>query len=168
MIIRPAQDMDRPIIAEIHARSWQENYRNVLSPALLDEKIPGLMADHWSKAVIGAQDIVLVAEDHAIQGFVAAWDNDSVYVDNLHVRSACQSQGTGRKLLTAAANIAQQNGRQSMWLHVVVGNDRARKLYTKLGGEPDGTENKDLYGTMVPNERILWRDINILAKQPNQ
>ncbi len=167
MNIRPAEDKDRPIIAEIHARSWQENYRDYLSEELLDERISELMAERWKNAEIGPKDIVLVAEDEQVQGFVAAWDDEMVYVDNLHVRSDCRSQGIGRKLLAAAAGAAKRNGRKAIWLHVVVGNDRARSLYTRLGGIADGIEDKDLYGTMVPNERILWRDINILTEQSN-
>ncbi len=167
MNIRPAEDKDRPIIAEIHARSWQENYRDYLSADLLDKQLPEKMAERWNNAEIGAQDIVLVAEDDQIQGFVAAWDDEMVYLDNLHVRSDCRSKGIGRKLLAAAARTAKENGRKSIWLHVVVGNDRARNLYTRLGGIADGVEDKDLYGATVPNERIIWRDIDILAEQSN-
>ncbi len=164
MNIRPAEDKDRPIIAEIHARSWQENYRDYLSEELLDERIPELMAERWKNVEIGPKDIVLVAEDEQVQGFVAAWDDEMVYVDNLHVRSNCRSLGIGRKLLVGAARAAKENDRKAIWLHVVVGNDRAKSLYKRLGGVPDGIEDKDLYGTMVPNERILWRNINILAE----
>ncbi|GAA0481010.1 hypothetical protein GCM10009096_23910 [Parasphingorhabdus litoris] len=167
MNIRPAEDKDRPIIADIHARSWQENYRDYLSDDLLDNRLSEMMADRWANMDIGAQDIVLVAEDDQVQGFVAVWDDEMPYIDNLHVSSDCRSKGIGRKLLAAAARAAKANGRKTIWLHVVVGNDRARNLYTRLGGVPDGVEDKDLYGTMVPNERILWRDINILAEQSN-
>ena len=167
MNIRPAEDTDRLTIAEIHARSWQENYRDFLSEELLDNKLSAMMAERWSNMEIGAEDIVLVAEDDQVQGFVAAWDDEMVYVDNLHVRSDCRSRGIGRKLLAAAARAAKSNGRKMIWLHVVVGNDRARSLYTRLGGIADGVEDKDLYGTMVPNERIIWRDIDILAEQSN-
>lgn len=165
MNIRPAEDKDRPIIAEIHARSWQENYRDYLPEELLDERIPALMAERWKNAEIGAQDIVLVAEDDQVQGFVAVWDDEMPYIDNLHVRSTGRSKGIGRKLLAAAARAAKENSRKGIWLHVVVGNDRARSLYTRLGGIADGIDDKDLYGTMVPNERIIWRDINTLAEQ---
>lgn len=167
MNIRPAEDKDRPIIAEIHARSWQENYRDYLSAELLDEQIPTLMAERWKNAEIRAQDVVLVAEDDQVQGFVAVWDDEMPYIDNLHVRSDGRSKGIGRKLLAAAARAAKENGRKAIWLHVVVGNDRAKNLYTRLGGIADGIDDKDLYGTMVPNERIIWRDIKILAEQSN-
>ncbi|WP_162559045.1 GNAT family N-acetyltransferase [Sphingorhabdus sp. EL138] len=167
MNIRPAEDRDRPVIAEIHARSWQENYRDYLCEDLLDNQLSGMMAERWRNAEIGRQDIVLVAEDDRVQGFVAVWDDEMPYIDNLHVRSEGRSKGIGRKLLAAAARAAKANGRKAIWLHVVVGNDRARSLYTRLGGAPDGIEDKDLYGTMVPNERIIWRDIDILVEQSN-
>lgn len=167
MNIRPAEDKDRPIIAEIHARSWQENYRDYLPADLLDQQIPTLMAERWKNAEIRAQDVVLVAEDDQVQGFVAVWDDEMPYIDNLHVRSDGRSKGIGRKLLAAAAGAAEENGRKAIWLHVVVGNDRAKDLYARLGGMADGIDDKDLYGTMVPNERIIWRDIKILAEQSN-
>ena len=46
---------------------------------------------------------------------------------------------------------------------VVTSNDRARKLYGALGGEPAGFENKPLLGHDVPHERIRWADLTLLS-----
>ncbi len=162
MNIRPILDKDRQIIADIHARSWQENYRDVLSDEFLDTQICDLMLKRWATAKIRTKDIVLVAEDESLVGFVAIWDDETVYIDNLHVRGDYQSRGIGRKLLIAAAKQAKANGRISACLDVVVGNERARKFYLALGGVPNGIDDKDIYGNMIPNERIIWPDINIL------
>ena len=53
-------------------------------------------------------------------------------------------------------------GSKRALLHVVAANRRARHLYLALGGRPAGVEDKDLYGTPVANERILWDNLEVL------
>jgi ribosomal protein S18 acetylase RimI-like enzyme len=164
MRIRPAADVDRPAIARLHAASWQDSYRNILPDALLDGTLDGIMAERWAGQAIGPSDAVLVAEDQAggILGFAASWAGDPVYIDNLHVAAGARSQGIGRLLLAETARHFLALGSERALLHVVAVNRRARALYLALGGRPAGIEDKNLYGTIVPNERILWDDLGVL------
>ncbi len=165
MKIRSARDSDRDAIASIHTESWQQTYRGAIPDSLLDETIPGIMTDRWRAQEITDRDVVLVAEDdHAgIVGFAATWVGDVAYIDNLHVRSSHQSQGLGRAMLSETARRLSSNGVRNAYLHVVASNDRARALYLKLGGEAGPIEDKNLYGAIVPNQRIGWSDLSILA-----
>jgi len=135
----------------------------VLPETLLDGDIGPIMARRWHSQAIGAADVVLVAEAAGIvAGFIAVSDGPSAYIDNLHVEHSLQSQGTGRKLLDEAARLLLARGQPAAHLHVVAANLRARSLYVRLGGVPAGIEEKDLYGTIVPNERIEWADLAVL------
>ena len=163
MRIRRAADADRPAIAHIHAQSWRDTYRGILPDLLLDDRIEAITADRWESQPIGARDAVLVAEEGgAILGFAATWDGDTAYIDNLHVASEARSRGIGRLLLAETAHHFLAIGRKAAFLNVVAANRRARALYLALGGRPAGLEDKDLYGTLVANERIEWDDLDVL------
>jgi ribosomal protein S18 acetylase RimI-like enzyme len=163
-MIRRAADADRPAIAGIHASSWRDTYRGILPDSLLDDRIDEIMRDRWATQPIGPSDAVLVAEEgEDIIGFAATWDGEPAYIDNLHVAAEARSRGIGRRLLAETARHFLAVGRSSALLHVVAVNLRARAFYLALGGRPAGIEDKDLYGTIVPNERIEWDDLNVLA-----
>jgi ribosomal protein S18 acetylase RimI-like enzyme len=100
-----------------------------------------------------------------VLGFAATWDGEPAYVDNLHVAAKARSGGIGRRLLAETARHFLAMGRSGALLHVVAANRRARALYLSLGGQPAGVEDKDLYGTSVPNERIIWRDLGVLLER---
>ena len=164
MRIRRAVDGDRPAIARIHSASWQDSYRGIIPDDRLETEVPERIAEHWRDVAIGPEDAVLVAEDEdgALLGFAATWDGESVYVDTLHVVAAARSQGIGRQLLAETARHFLARGRRRAHLDVVAANHRARAFYLALGGRPDGIEDKDLYGTLVPNELIRWDDLAAL------
>lgn len=168
MTIRAARDDDRDAIAAIHSASWQDTYRGVLPVELLHGRLAGIMADRWKTQTIRDHDVVLVAEgdDGEILGFAATWveADGSGYIDNLHVRSSARSQGPGRALLRETASQLLRHGAPSAYLHVVASNRRARSLYLRLGGQPGPIEDKNLYGTIVPNQRIDWPNLSILAE----
>ena len=168
MTIRAARDEDRDVIAAIHTASWQDTYRGVLPAELLDDRLSGIMADRWKTQEIGTRDVVLVAEadDGEILGFAATWveENGGGYIDNLHVQSSARSQGIGRSMLRERASLLLRHGVPSAYLHVVASNRRARSLYLRLGGELGPIEDKNLYGTIVANQRIDWSDLSILAE----
>ncbi|MDB5692999.1 MAG: histone acetyltransferase and related acetyltransferase [Alphaproteobacteria bacterium] len=164
--LRRAADPDRAPIAAIHAQSWRDAYRGVLPDALLDGEIDSIMSRRWEGQAIRPEDAVLVAEqDGGLVGFCAAWDGQSAYIDNLHVLRDARSRGIGRRLLAETARHFLGRGRNQAHLHVVATNVRARSLYQGLGGVPAGIEDKNLYGTLVPNERIEWRDLALLLER---
>ena len=167
MNIRPAEDRDRAAIAEIHTLSWQQTYRDELPDDLLDGRLRGIMDERWRDQPIRDCDVVLVAEAAGgdIVGFASTWVDDDGYVDNLHVQSDWQSQGVGRALLGETARQLLSQGVSPAWLHVITTNQRARDFYLALGGQPGVVEDKNLYGTMVPNQRISWPDVARLAER---
>ena len=166
MRIRRAADADRPEIARLHTASWQDTYRSILPDSLLDEELPAIMTERWAGQEIGPRDAVLVAEEEGeLLGFAASWDREPVYVDNLHVAAAARSGGIGRRLLGETARHFLSLGREGALLHVVAANQRARAFYLGLDGTPDGIVEKNLYGIVVPNERIVWPDLRLLRER---
>lgn len=161
--IRRAAAADRPAIAALHAQSWRDSYQAILPERFLRFEIDAIMAARWEAQAVRPEDSLLLAEaEHGLLGFCAAWDGESAYIDNLHVRSDARSQGIGRRLLAATAAHFLQLGRRRAHLHVIAVNARAKALYLALGGRAAGLADKDLYGTIVENERIEWDDLDLL------
>lgn len=71
MEIRPAVPGDLPILAEIHTLSWQDAYRGLLPDDNLRNRVRDDLADLWRETRIEPRDLVLVAEQPDIVGFIA-------------------------------------------------------------------------------------------------
>jgi ribosomal protein S18 acetylase RimI-like enzyme len=162
--IRRAQDSDLPFIAAVQADSWRETYSDVLPGAYLADKLAGDLDRHWRAVEIQSGDIVLVAEEDGIVGFIAVWCRPDPFIDNLHVKQSQRSKRIGSTLMTAAARQLVRQGHRSAYLWVVESNERAIRFYERLGGVRKDRALKNLFGNKVPNVKILWPDLSVLCK----
>ena len=105
MNIRRAQSSDIPLIAAVQTASWQDTYSGVLPEAYLAGQISEDLVLHWSAVEIQAEDVVLVAEDDGIIGFIAIWCRPDPFIDNLHVKPSRRSQKIGTTLLISTAQL---------------------------------------------------------------
>ncbi|MGD9090432.1 MAG: GNAT family N-acetyltransferase, partial [Desulfobacterales bacterium] len=103
MLIRRIQPSDRPHLAAVQIESWKDTYADVLPAAYLAEQVTEDLQRHWRTVIIQPEDIVRVAEDDAIIGFISVWCRPDPFIDNLHVKPAQRSKGVGSKLLVSAA-----------------------------------------------------------------
>ncbi len=164
MIIRAADRRDFPAIAAIHATSWQTAYRHALPDAYLAGQVVEDLANHWRNIEVRDQDVVLVAEDDAVRGFIAVWCRPDADIDNLHVLPDYRSAGMGAKLMAAAGAILMANGHRTAHLTVVDGNDRAIRFYERLGGARTGRCDIDIFGTPVPSIGMAWNDLSLIGR----
>ena len=86
MNIRHAQRSDLPLIAAVQAESWRDTYSDVLPEEYLGDQIAEDLERHWNEVGIKPGDVVIVAEDDGIVGFIAVWCRPEPFIDNLHVR----------------------------------------------------------------------------------
>jgi ribosomal protein S18 acetylase RimI-like enzyme len=117
--IRPAKLSDRPILAAVQAASWKDAYRDVLPADYLTDALDADLDRHWQSTDLAEDDVVLVAEEDEIIGFIAVWVRPDPYIDNLHVRPGLRSKGTGRRLMAAAAERLTAAGHATAYLWVV-------------------------------------------------
>jgi hypothetical protein len=73
MKIRRATQSDFQDIAAIHIESWKNSYSDILPVEFLAGQIDRDIERHWSGIEIQNEDIVLVAEENSLIGFVAVW-----------------------------------------------------------------------------------------------
>ena len=103
MKIRHATRSDHRGIADIHAESWKNAYPDVLPAEFLVGRIDRVFESHWSQIQIQNRDILLVAEEDSLLGFVAVWCRPFPFIDNLHVRPSQRSKKIGSALMDAVA-----------------------------------------------------------------
>jgi ribosomal protein S18 acetylase RimI-like enzyme len=163
MIIRSARDSDLPAIAALQAQSWQDTYSDVFPAAYLAHGITGDLERHWRELEILPGDVVLVAEEDGMIGFIAVWCRPAPYIDNLHVKPSLRSTGVGSALMNAATEQLIQQGHRTAYLWVVESNKRAIQFYERLGGVCTERAIKDLFGHKVSTVKIEWPDISVIT-----
>lgn len=164
MQIRPAGPDDMAAIAALQAASWRDSYRGLLSDSYLQHEVSADLLRHWQSVEPRDQDVVLVAEQAgAVVGFIAVWCDGEPMIDNLHVLPDQRSQGTGRKLMQAAAASLMAGGRDSAYLWVLEGNDGALRFYEALGGRKAERAGKEIFGQVVPSVKVAWSDLSVIA-----
>lgn len=84
-----------------------------------------------------SQDIFIYEKNGTILGSVAIYGNE---IDDLIVAEKFQGNGYGRELLTFALCIARKRQKAPVRLHVADWNQKAMKLYRKMGFKVVKTE----------------------------
>lgn len=166
MSLRPASAGDATAIADLQTRRWQDAYAGQLDARFLAETLPGTLADYWGKAFDGRdpRDVVLLAERaDRLDGFVAlgraAADPGLAFIDHVHVDPALRRQGLGRRLMAAAARVAEDQGRGAVYLMVLSSNAAALAFYRRLGGRVGAAIPDRVFGLDVTARRVEWPDI---------
>ena len=145
--IRPARPDDvawmtplAPRMHEFGPPSWRD-------VSVMDDAVAAQWARELAAPTPGSA--MLVAEDSsgAAMGFVWLKAEPDFFTEDLitgHVVDIVvtrdgEGRGVGRALLTAAERWAEDAGYPWLTLHVFAGNDRARRVYEKLGYEEEWT-----------------------------
>lgn len=151
---RKARDTDIPAIADIHVRSWQAAYRDILPDELLDGLSAEERAKSWRELLDGGGDrwLTLVAEhpDGAPVGFCSvatpSRDEDAgegtaevgaLYVDPDHWR-----EGAGGALMRATRKELEKAGWREIILWVLPENRPALAFYDCFGFVVEGGVEK--------------------------
>lgn len=84
---------------------------------------------------------------------------DEAHVTNIAVREAYRGQGLGERLLREMMRTASWLGAARMTLEVRVTNERAQRLYRKLGFDPAGLR-PGYYSDNNEDALIMWADLD--------
>ncbi|PWV93770.1 ribosomal-protein-alanine N-acetyltransferase [Paenibacillus cellulosilyticus] len=103
----------------------------------------------------------IVMEDHTgIIGYGGMWTIiDEAHVTNIAVRHDRRGMGLGEKMLQRQMENATEYGMQRMTLEVRVSNDRAQRLYERLGFEPAGIR-PGYYSDNNEDALIMWVELH--------
>jgi ribosomal-protein-alanine N-acetyltransferase len=101
---------------------------------------------------------VVRTEDCAVAGFCAFWlVFDEIHINNLALRPPFRGLGIGTALMHHVLNEARRLGARRATLEVRASNERARRLYERLGFYVAATR-RNYYSQPVEDALILWRD----------
>lgn len=97
-------------------------------------------------------------EECRVAGFCAFWlVFDEVHINNVAMRPRFRAQGIGTALLERVLAEARRLGARRATLEVRASNERARRLYERLGFYVAGVR-RNYYSDPVEDALILWRD----------
>jgi GNAT superfamily N-acetyltransferase len=174
MIVRPALSADCPAVAALHALSWQNTYRGILSDEYLDHHIVDDRRDLWearfTKFDQRMHHVAVAVEDDVIIGFVCVLLDEEpefgALLDNLHVAPDRHRNGAGRRLMASAAHwVAAMQPDWAMHLWVYEQNLKTVAFYRSAGGE--NVDQRTIVtpaGNRATVLRFEWRDPAALAR----
>lgn len=122
-----------------------------------------LFSKPWTKqdfmnSMSDRHNIYVVAENeqHEIVGYCGIWGVlDEGQITNVAVRSSEQGKGIGYRMLEELLAIGKNEGLSQFTLEVRVSNEKAIRLYQKLGFEEEGIR-KNFYDKPVEDGIIMW------------
>src|SRR3954454_10144867 len=164
MEIRLANSDDALAVAQIHVRSWQVGYRDLL-PA---DYLRGLRAeDRAARYDLGNRDpsrpVTLVAVDgDAICGFATVAQSDAPVCGELaalYVSPERWRSGVGLGLVAAARQQLLAFGYREAVLWMLSGNSRAEKFYARDGWVKDGAQRVVSLWDVTVEELRFRRDL---------
>jgi ribosomal protein S18 acetylase RimI-like enzyme len=158
--LREARRGDELAVAELHVRSWQEAYRELMPAEFLAALDPRERAARYTfesrDETVPTTVLAVVSEEgERIVGFVTfgpSRDADTVGLGEiyaLYVDPDWLRGGVGRQLMAEARRRLRERGFDAAVLWVLKGNDRARRFYEGEGWSPDGaTRVEQPYGIL--------------------
>lgn len=84
-----------------------------------------------------SKDIFLLVREGEMIGSIACYGNE---IDDLVVNKKFQNKGYGKQLLLWGMNHIRQKNNEPIWLHVAKWNEKALRLYKKIGFHITSTE----------------------------
>lgn len=143
MLIRTATESDIQSIAQLHAESWKQSYRGMLSDDYLDNLVDQERLDCWQQRLTNpteGQYILLAEENNQLVGFICIFLHANpqwgTLIDNLHVRPNVKGKGIGKVLMKEISQwLLKNNHNEAIYLWVLEKNIPAQKFYDHIQGQ---------------------------------
>ena len=152
--IRKGTIDDAPAVAEVHSRSWEVAYADLVSAEFLAQR-RAERPERWRDILSGGgkSDIFVSVLDGNVVGFMSVGPprdedlGDAFYeVYAIYLHPDVYRRGIGRQLMELAHTLARTKGKTSMALWVFEDNAPSRRFYEACGYQPDGAWEVEEYG----------------------
>lgn len=130
-------------IARLHAKSWKDAYRGMLSDHYLDFEVDDdrimIWRDRFAKPKYN-QRVICCRRGRDIVAFACAFfcddDEYGTFIDNLHVLTEFRSRGVGAALVREVIKASVETYSESrVFLWVLASNQAAINFYERIGGQ---------------------------------
>jgi GNAT superfamily N-acetyltransferase len=161
--VRRARREDAPAIAEVHVRTWQAAYRDVLPVDRLDAITVGQRIPLWERLLANPAQTTFVAEaGDRIVAFVNVGPSREPDAEGelyaIYALPEAWGTGTASELMSAALAALRTAGHANAVLWVLEDNPRARRFYEREGWAVDGTRKQEQFlGSDVAEVRYAIR-----------
>ena len=157
-VLRRAEPGDELAVAEVHVRSWQVGYENLLPSDYLDQLRP---ADRAKGYLFGEHDpagpdTTLAEHGGRVVGFATIGPelgrpgSDTGQLYALYVDPEHWGRGIGKALIADAYHRFRLRGAKHAVLWVLVGNERAERFYRADGWHSDGLRStEEVHGISI-------------------
>ena len=173
MEYRQAGLRDLDAIANLHAKSWQETYKDILASSYLENNVLEDRYAIWNQRLKAPSEsqLILIAKDEVkdeVAGFICIETNirekkAGILLDNLHVAESFKGKGIGKKLILNALSHLDNLESIGLYLEVLAENKAAIRFYEKLGGiKADEGVWSAPCGTQVNEIIYTWERVNKL------
>lgn len=167
MLLRSAAPEDALAVAQVHVRSWQAAYRDLLPKDYLVRLRPEERAKHYD---FGTTDrskpsTIVAVEDDTIVGFATvgpARDPDaqgSGEICALYITPEWWGRQLGRALIEQGRSRLRALGYRDAVLWVMVGNAHAERFYIRDGWHHDGSRRTALVWGIAADELRYRREL---------
>ena len=163
MNVRSATKADLPNIAALHIQSWRDAYAGLLPADFLGAPLEQEFTRHWRDVHLQPRDVVLVAEDRVLCGFIAVWCRPAPHIDNLHIKPLLRSRRIGTLLLRSAVEELLARGYKTADLWAFTTNRKAIRFYERMGGVVVEEAPQDIFGYSISSLRIEFTDLAALT-----
>ena len=167
-MIRKALPGDANAIAQVHIRSWQEAYRDLM-PAEFLKGLDATLArreSFWGRSIESGESDVWVAElDGKVIGWIsvgASRDEEAAGANTgevmaIYVLARYWQAGVGLALWNAGLQFLREEGFQGLTLWVLSRNERAIRFYRRMGCVEDAGSERNLQRGGVTLEEMRYR-----------
>ena len=164
MLIRNATVSDICSVAELYISNHKSTYKGLVSEEYLSSLTVEKAAERWKNYLANENNRMWVAfECEKFAGFVASMPDTTSeeiwYLDSLHICKAARGKGIGTALIKTAGKYALEKGYDKMSVCVVKGNEKAKRLYMKLGARVLREFEDRFDNSRVNSEKLLWDDL---------
>lgn len=157
--IRPATTEDAAAIEDVATRTWAHDYPKMLNRENVEDA-----AREWydqaqtEETIRDPSNLVYLAEDDDIRGFVHAFDDDDTGVIlRVYVAPETRGEGVGRGLVAAASEALADRGCTRVTATVLAANEAGAGFYEALGFELTDEVGRTVIGGERYEERTYER-----------
>ncbi|RSN37868.1 GNAT family N-acetyltransferase [Amycolatopsis sp. WAC 01416] len=130
LLVRRLTPADLDVFREIRLRALMDTPENYGSIAAAER---AQSDEEWLAKLAGDAWFAAFDEDRPV-GLVAGRARDDGWIlYSMWVAPETRGRGLATKLMDEVRSAAEADGAREVWLHVAEDNDRARRLYLKLG-----------------------------------
>jgi diamine N-acetyltransferase len=145
-------------LSELARRTWADSFGSSVSPDVASAALDETRSESYFVDALRRQTILVLEQNDTLLGYVQFGDVDIPEVEarpgdgelhRVYVETGLQGQGSGRRLVNAALDHPRLADADRVYLQVWEQNERAIRLYERLGFEVVGTTTFSIGGTIA-------------------